>query len=58
MAEEYTVVRITKTSQERLRILAEIQKRSMSNEVEWLIEREWLSLNGVSEDEEVSPTNS
>ena len=38
--EKYTMVRITITTANKLKELAENQKRSMSNQVEWLIENE------------------
>ena len=47
MAEEkqYTQVRITVNGREKLRRLAEVNRRSMLQQLEWLIDREWREMN-------------
>lgn len=58
---EYKMVQISKQEHEKLRELAENQKRSMSNQLEWLIDQEHervfrvISVEQLPHPEDASP---
>ncbi len=43
--EQYVTVRMTARGREKLRLLAKLNRRTMAQQLEWLIDREWREMN-------------